>query len=73
MPDNDVTCAQLKKALMSGAREIQTGDKRVVYRSLDEMRQIYESCCGSLNPEAEAAQQTPSLATSVGRFCRGGR
>ena len=40
----------LKKAIAEGVRVVQRGDRRVEYRSLDEMRQVLAMVQGEVSP-----------------------
>ncbi len=42
----------LKKAIAEGVRVVQRGDRRVEYRSLDEMRQVLAMVEGEVSPPA---------------------
>lgn len=70
--EDEVSCADLREAILSGTTSVRVGDKTVVYRSLADMIRIHEAICGPLAPQQAAQQQTAHLATSVAKFCRRG-
>lgn len=51
----------LEEAMATGVKEVYTGDKRIVYRSLEEMRQAVARLQTQLNPPGPKRRVYPSF------------
>lgn len=51
----------ITEAIALGVREVYTGDKRVVYRSLQEMRQIRAEMIAQLTPPGKPQRKWPTF------------
>lgn len=60
----------LKSAIALGSTEVHYGDKKVIYRSLQEMLEILAIMTGELNPDATEIAGQPSR-RRVAAFSKG--